>query len=464
MTDPTLIAALAQALKSDPRNGPLWLHYADMLVAANRRGDALTALRTAVEIAAAREAALRKLVPLLREEGQLSEALIRAEGWLAAHDDAEMRAEFERIQAARGSETAAPASEETPQKQAEKPLDKPTERPIVRPSRAPSKPTRRESDDDDDEREPALLSNMAKPGDEVEWAAQFDWGDLRITLNDVAGLEDVKRQIRLRILAPFQNPSVYEAFGRSGGGGLLLYGPPGCGKTYVARATAGELGARFVSVSIHDVLDKYFGESEKLVHGLFEHARRNKPTVLFFDEFDALGSPRGRGEQQFWKTLVDQLLQEMDGVGGKNKDVLLLAATNTPWNIDSAFRRPGRFDRVLFVPPPDESARRILIERALAKLPGGAKVPVDRIAKATEMYSGADLRALMERASEGAIERSLASGKVHDVAVDDFERTLKESRSSVLEWLVTARNYAKYSNEAGQYDELGEYLKRMKRW
>jgi len=446
MTDSTLLTALAQALKSDPRNGPLWVHYADQLVAATRRDEAIAALRTAVEIAAVRELALRKLVPLLRESGQVAEALIRAEIWIEAHPgDAGMSAELAQIHAARGSEPQAPTASPA--------------RDSVR-----KKSTRPADDDSEDDRELNVLSSAAKPADEVEWASQFDWGDLRITLGDVAGLEDVKRQIRLRILAPFKNPSVYEAFGRSGGGGLLLYGPPGCGKTYVARATAGELGARFVSVSIHDVLDKYFGESEKLIHGLFEHARRNKPTVVFFDEFDALGGPRGRGEQQFWKTLVDQLLQEMDGVGGKNKDVLLLAATNTPWNVDSAFRRPGRFDRVLFVPPPDEAARRTMLQKSLQTLPGGAKIKVDPIVKATELYSGADLRALIERASEGAIERSLESGKVHEVTSADFERTAKESRSSVLEWLATARNYAKYSNEGGQYDELGEYLKRVKRW
>jgi len=441
MTDTTLLTALAQALKSDPRNGPLWLHYASLLAAAARSDEAIAALRTAVEIAGVREAALRELVPLLCASGQLAEALIRAEAWLESHPgDAAMRAELERIHAARGS-----------QSQASDP-----------PVRAAAR-TRRPGEEKGDG-ELNVLSNAPVQGDEVEWASQFDWGDLRITLGDVAGLEDVKRQIRLRILAPFKNPSVYEAFGRSGGGGLLLYGPPGCGKTYVARATAGELGARFVSVSIHEVLDKFFGESEKLVHGLFEHARRNKPTVVFFDEFDALGGPRGRGEQQSWKTLVDQLLQEMDGVGGKNKDVLLLAATNTPWNVDSAFRRPGRFDRVLFVPPPDDAARRTMLEKSLQTLPGGSEVRVDELVKATELWSGADLRALVERASEGALERSLESGKVHEVTTADFERAVKESRSSVLEWLATARNYAKYSNEGGQYDELGEYLKRVKRW
>jgi SpoVK/Ycf46/Vps4 family AAA+-type ATPase len=154
----------------------------------------------------------------------------------------------------------------------------------------------------------------------------------------------------------------------------------------------------------------------------------------------------------------------MDGMAGRNDDLLIFAATNVPWNVDSAFRRPGRFDRVLLVPPPDETARAAIIRRHSEKLPGAEALQVDRLARLTDLFTGADLRALCERAAERALAASLESGKIHPVTMDDFTRELQNMQSSANEWLSTARNYARYSNEGGQYDELTGYLKRIKRW
>lgn len=431
MSDSSLLDALARALQADPRNGALWLHYADMLTQAGRGDDALAALRKAVEVEAVRTQAARKLVAALRERGLHAEALIRAEEALRHGEDATLRAEVALLESLRGTAPSAP------------------------PSPPPAAPARRSQEPERAEVAPSKDSG-------ADWAAQFDWGDLRITFQDVAGLEEAKRQIRLRIIAPFQKPEIYEAYRREGGGGILMYGPPGCGKTFLARATAGELGARFVSVSIHDVIDKYWGETEKLVHELFEHARRNRPTVLFFDEFDALGSARRADSPSFLRLMVDSMLQEMDGVGGRNRDVLLMAATNAPWNVDAAFRRPGRFDRVLFVPPPDEAARLGLLQRHLGKVPGGAQLDLRSLLKRTEHFSGADLRGLCEHASEGPLERALAGGAVEPLSQRDLERALAATRSSILEWFATARNYVRYGNQGGQYDDLAAYLKAAK--
>ena len=454
MTSDALLAALERALAADPRNGALWLHFADQLEAAGRIDAALDAVRSAAQLEASRAAAEPRLVDLLVKAGKLAEALIRAEALLAVRDDPALRVLLARIHELRGD--AEGAAEQRAQLSGE------SRTPAASTPPASSKSSSR-SVPDHVAREPLAAAND-EDADPDAWADQFDWGDLRITFADVVGLEDVKRNLRLRIIAPFQNPAVYEAFGRGGGGGILLYGPPGCGKTFIARATAGELGARFVSVSIHDIVDKYWGESEKAVHALFEQARRNKPAVLFFDEFDALGGARGSSGNQFWRTLVDQLLQEMDGIAGKNKDVLVFAATNTPWAVDSAFRRPGRFDRTLLVAPPDAAARKSLLERALAKVPGGSKLELGKIVQRTELFTSADMVALVERAAEPALERSLETGKVHELVQKDLERAAEKMQSTAAEWFATARNYARYANEGGQFDELSEYLKSVKKW
>ena len=165
-------------------------------------------------------------------------------------------------------------------------------------------------------------------------------------------MDALKEAIGVKIIYPATHPEIYAAYGQKAGGGLLMYGPPGCGKTYLARATAGELGATFISVGIADVLDMWIGSSERNLAGIFDTARRHVPCVLFFDEVDALAAKRSDFSNASGRQLINQFLAELDGVGN-NEGMLILGATNAPWHVDPAFRRPGRFDEVLFVPPPD---------------------------------------------------------------------------------------------------------------
>ncbi|ALN79976.1 ATP-binding protein [Lysobacter antibioticus] len=284
--------------------------------------------------------------------------------------------------------------------------------------------------------------------------------EARIGFADVGGLDEVKHQIRRRIITPFLKPSLFERFKRRSGGGILLYGPPGCGKTLLARATAGECGARFYNVAITDVLDMYIGESERKLHAIFETARRTAPAVVFFDEIEAIGGKRQYSREATSAKLVSQFLTELDGFGQNNQGVLILGATNVPWAVDAAFRRPGRFDRVLFVPPPDDPARRAILDLLLRERPLGDDIDSAEIARLSSGYSGADLRNLVETAIDEAIEASIDQGREIPLTMSHLRAALKDTRSTTLEWLTTARNHARYANQGGQYDEVLEFLKR----
>lgn len=302
------------------------------------------------------------------------------------------------------------------------------------------------------------LRLAAKDGRAIEPAPATDRPGLR--LDDVGGLEDVKERLRRAFLAPLQRPELYRRFGKRVGGGLILYGPPGCGKTYVARALAGELGARFVSIGLSDVLDMWLGESERKLHELFENARRTAPTLVFFDEMDALGHRRSQLKGSAGRGVVNQLLAELDGLGSENESVFVLAATNHPWDVDTAMRRPGRFDCMLFVPPPNEAARERILALHLANRPAIPGLELAPVARRTEGYSGADLRAIVDLATDLAIERTLAEGGT-DQPVDEamLMQALASTRPSTRPWFEAARNYALYANEGGTYDDLLAYLR-----
>ncbi len=277
------------------------------------------------------------------------------------------------------------------------------------------------------------------------------------TFADVGGLAEVKKEIHRKIILPFQKPALFDRFKKKSGGGVLLYGPPGCGKTMMARATAGEVGAAFVSIEITEILDMYIGQSEKRLAQAFNTARASPPTVLFFDEIEALAARRKFGEAEHGASLVSTFLNEFDGVNSDNTGLLILAATNVPWAIDSAFRRPGRFDRVLFVPPPDKDAREAILKLALAERPQET-LSLDPIVAATSGFSGADLVGVVETACDLAIEESLDTEEVVPLKQKHVTEALKGLRPTTLEWLSQARNYAKYANESGLYDDVLAFL------
>ncbi|GAA4388158.1 ATP-binding protein [Tsukamurella soli] len=284
-----------------------------------------------------------------------------------------------------------------------------------------------------------------------------------VRMADVAGMDDVKKRLDLALFAPLRNPEVARAYGMSTRGGLLLYGPPGCGKTFLGRAIAGELGARFIQVGISDVMSRWLGDSERALHAVFETARRNAPVVLFFDELDALGHKRsGMSGDSGLRPLVNQLLVDTDGAGASNSGVFVLGATNHPWDVDPALRRPGRFDATVLVTLPDPPARAAIARHHLQGRPV-AGVDLGRIASETVGFSGADIAGVCTLATQRALADSVASGTVRPVTQADVDGAIATTRPSTGSWFTAARNVVDYANTDGTYDDLARYLKQRRR-
>ena len=309
---------------------------------------------------------------------------------------------------------------------------------------------------------PAFVKVGATDGKvEIDDKPQGDAWDVETvtaTLADVGGMQSVKDRLNMAFLAPLRNPEIRKLYGKSLNGGLLLYGPPGCGKTYIARALAGEVGAAFMSIRISDVLGQYFGESEGNLHDIFETARANAPVVLFLDEIDAVGLKRSAATSSTMRALTNQLLMELDGIGSENEGLFILAATNTPWDVDPALRRPGRFDRCVAVLPPDGPARQAILYHHLKSRPVEG-IDMGYLVQHTDGFTGADLAHLVDSAVEYAMMDSVRTGNVRMVTMQDFLRALEQIRPSAGPWFVTARNIVEYGNRDGQYDDLAEYMK-----
>jgi SpoVK/Ycf46/Vps4 family AAA+-type ATPase len=418
--DPSVIAAMRAAVDADPDNGPLRLHLARLLLDS---GDASGALMECGRVAFAAPENVDAL-DLAAQAADAAGETKRAAAYRTM-----------RKALATDSDKGLPSGETTA-------IDKGSPEP---------KPTAARSG-----RDAPVRLEVIRGGKET--TEEIDVEPPSVRLGDVGGMEKVKRRLHTAFLGPLANPALLRAFGKSLRGGLLLYGPPGCGKTFIARAVAGELGARFIAVGLHDVLDMWLGQSQKNLHAIFQNARRVAPCVLFFDELDALGRKRSEARSTGTRDVVIQLLAELDSFGSDNEGVFVLAATNHPWDVDSALRRPGRLDRTLLVLPPDEDARQAILRYHLTGRPLEA-IDYASIAKRTKYFSGADLAHVCETATEYALEDSIALGAPRPIRMADLERATREVSPSTLEWLNISRNYAQFANEAGVYDELIEYLR-----
>ena len=264
-----------------------------------------------------------------------------------------------------------------------------------------------------------------------------------ITFADVAGLDEVKKSITIRMINPVKYPDKYKMYGKKSGGGVLLYGPPGTGKTMIAKAIANEVGAKFYAVKGSDIVSKWVGESEKNINSLFEEANKQDRAIIFIDEMDNLLGSRGVDTHNDKR--VNEFLQQIDGFAGRNQNLLLLGATNRPWDIDSAATRSGRFSEKIYLPLPDAPARRFMIDKNMKNVPVSKDFDIDKIVEQTDGYSGADLEELCDRAKDEPLLKAIATDSVVDVTNEDFDKILEKMPPSVTPKEI--ERFEKYNEE-----------------
>jgi transitional endoplasmic reticulum ATPase len=254
-----------------------------------------------------------------------------------------------------------------------------------------------------------------------------------IRFPDIAGLDDVKEQIRVKMIYPFTHAEQAKKYRIRTGGGILLYGPPGTGKTMIAKAVAGELDATFFAIAPSEILNKWVGESEKNIRKLFDAARRCSRAVIFIDEVEALTPPRRDGESGgVMQRVVPQILNELDGFDRKaDQHLLFMGATNEPWNIDSAMLRPGRLDEKIYVGLPEAAARRKILDMNLGGAPLDPGVDLDKLSSRLDGYSGADIAYACRKVAEETFLDSVERKIDRSIGPADFDRVLQKLKPSV---------------------------------
>jgi SpoVK/Ycf46/Vps4 family AAA+-type ATPase len=463
MTDNELLRALQAAVEASPDNLALRKHLADLMVTQGLYADAVQHYRRALDLAPGDTDLKMALVDAYIRQGKNDVALVVLEDLMrtanpppkallsAARlylDDGQIQ-EAARVYRMALAKDPALADPDLDARLSDVPAPV---KPTLKTPPPPPPPIRPEPEKEKKE----LVFAVGK--DEPDAAAIYEVERPKINFRSVGGMDKLKEEIRMKIIYPMAHPELFRAYGKPIGGGILMYGPPGCGKTHLARATAGEVQAAFLSIGLHDVLDMYIGQSERNLHGIFEMARQKAPCVLFFDEVDALGGNRADMRHNAMRQVINQLLSEMDGADASNEGVLILAATNTPWYVDQALRRPGRFDRVLFVPPPDVPAREAILRLLLEDKPSTG-IDYARLAAEAKNFSGADLKGAVDLAIEQKLGEAMRRGALSSLTTNDVLAGIRQQRATTMEWFETARNYAVYSNEGGLYDDVLTYLK-----
>ena len=256
------------------------------------------------------------------------------------------------------------------------------------------------------------------------------------SFDDVIGMEDVKQLIRTRVIDQIRYPELYSQYEVKGGTGILLFGLPGTGKTTIARAIAHEMNAPIYTVQLSDVLSKWVGETEKRISQLFEAARSTPVSLIFFDDFDALGKMRQNEGTGHGNQVIVELINQMDGFRRNKNTIVLLAATNRPWMIDSALMRPGRFEHHIYVPLANHDARIMLMKKVLGNVPTDPDIDLDQISDLLKGYNGADIVSVVNGAKVAALQRAKAliergEDGMSRVSYDDMVQAAKGHKSSV---------------------------------
>lgn len=270
--------------------------------------------------------------------------------------------------------------------------------------------------------------------------------DTGVSMDDVAGLEEAKQEITQKVIEPNRHPEIFKRYNKSKGGGILLYGVPGTGKTMLAQAIAHEIDAQFFTIKCSDVLSKWFGDAEQNIRNLFLEARKYPTSIIFFDEFEALGAKRDTNSTVM-RRVVPELLAQIQGFEKNENNLIVIAATNRPWDIDTAFLRPGRFDRSIYVPLPDEEARKAIIVNKLKTVPCADNLDINHIVEVTNGFNGADVANFCEKLKDLAIARELKTELSSRITNEDVEAASHMVYSSVF--VEDLKKCAKYQEEHG---------------